>query len=71
MVEATRKSKRDQFNHSKKVYNSAVKGKRNEKSLLKASNAKQFLVEQGLMMTTKANFIPELQDVATSNHTNP
>lgn len=37
VAEATKKSQLAQLAHSKKVYNSAIKAKRNEKSLIKGS----------------------------------
>ena len=55
-----KKSEQEQFNHSKKVYNSLVKSRRNEKSLIKTSNASVLSVQNEVSMTTKANYIPEL-----------
>ena len=60
-----KKSEQEQFKHSKTLYNSLVKSRRNEKSLLKKSNP--LLADQKeVIMTTKTNFIPELQDINTA-----
>ena len=68
LAAAAQKSKRDQFNHSKKVYNSTVKSRRNEKSLLKATQVSTKNTDQNIKllydgeknMSTKTNFILEL-----------
>ena len=60
-----KKSEQEQFNLSKKVYNSLVKSRRNQKSLIKANDDRAPLIsdQKEVIMTTKANFIPEIQDI--------